>query len=73
MYAIQSAKNMLTADALKSLFFALVHSHLVYVIQIWSVTTQKSLNQLNIFLKKCVRIITESKYNSYTEPLLKKT
>ena len=61
MYAIQSAKNMLTSNALKSLYFALVHSHLVYGIQIWSVAPQKSLNQLNIFQKKCIRIITERK------------
>ena len=60
-----------TYNPLKSLYFALVHSHLVYGIQIWSVAPQKSLNQLNIFQKKCIRIITQSKYNSHTEPLFK--
>ena len=50
-----------TSNPLKSLYFALVHSHLVYGIQIWSVAPQKSLNQLNIFQKKCIRIITERK------------
>ena len=73
MYAIQSAKNILTPNALKSLYYALVHSHLVYGIQIWSVASQNSLNQLIVYQKKCVRIITQAKYRSHTEPLFKKT
>ena len=73
MYTIQSVNNMLTPDALKSLYYALVHSHLVYGIQIWSVASQNSLNQLIVYIKKCVRIITQAKYRSHTEPLFQKT
>ena len=54
LYFFRSAKNYLSQKALKSIYFALIHSHLVYGIQVWSCSSQQNLNNA-IFLKpkKC--------------------
>ena len=45
-----SGKNYLFQKALKSIYFAIIHSHLVYGIQVWSYSSQQNLNA--IFLKQ---------------------
>jgi hypothetical protein len=71
LYFIRSAKNFLSEKALKSLYYALVHCHLVYGIQIWSCTNACNLKNLEIKQKAALRVITQSNYNAHTEPLFK--
>jgi hypothetical protein len=71
LYIIQSTKNLLSEKSLKSLYYALVHSHLIYGIHVWSCTSPSNLNILEKVQKKAIRIITKSAYNSHTEPLFK--
>jgi hypothetical protein len=71
LYIIQSTKNLLSEKSLKSLYYALIHSHLIYGIHIWSCTSANNLAGLVKLQKKSIRIVTKSAYNSHTEPLFK--
>ena len=66
-------KNVLTPAALKSGYYALVHSHFIYGIQIWSSTTASNLNGLFLKQKIAIRLINSEMYNAHTEPLFKKS
>ena len=73
LYFIRTAKSFLTLPALKSLYYALIHCHLIYALPIWSCTQLSNLNCLILLQKKAIRLVTLSKYNDHTEPLFKKT
>ena len=72
MYFLRSSKKFLTPQALKALYFTLVHCHLIYALPIWSCTTNKILQPIVTKQKIAIRLITGSKFNSHTEPLFKK-
>jgi hypothetical protein len=72
LYVIQAAKNFLTQKALKTLYFSLIHSHLVYAVHVWSSAPDSTLNCLVKLQKKAIRIINKAPYNCHTEPLFKK-
>jgi hypothetical protein len=71
LYFIRSAKSLLSPIALKSLYYALVHCHLIYGIQIWSCTSESNLKPLVLKQKSAIRLINLSPYNAHTEPLFK--
>ena len=48
MFFLRSVKNFLPAAVLKSIYFAIVHSHFVYGNQIWSCKSPSNLNVLFI-------------------------
>jgi len=61
----------LNYKALKAIYFALIHSHLIYGIQVWSCTPLSNLNSIILKQKQAIRIINNSSYNAHTEPLFK--
>ena len=63
------AKNNLNYRGLRSLYFALIHSHLSYCPIILSTLSKTNLNKIFKILKKAIRIITNKKYNERTGPL----
>jgi hypothetical protein len=69
LYIIQSTKNILSECSLKSLYYALVHSHIIYGIHVWSCTSVSNLSGLEKIQKKAIRIINKASYNSHTIPL----
>lgn len=69
---LRSSKNILTESALKSVYYALFHSNLIFGLPIWSIASQSTLSKLIIMQKNAVRIISNAKYNSHTEPIFKK-
>ena len=71
LYFFRSAKNYLSQKALKSIYFALIHSHLVYGIQVWSCSSQQNLNAIFLKQKNAIRMLNSAKYNAHTEPLFK--
>jgi Reverse transcriptase (RNA-dependent DNA polymerase) len=68
-YIINRAKNLLPLNALKSLYFALVHPHLLYCLPIIACTSQSNISKLFKAQKKAIRTITRSPYNAHTQPL----
>jgi hypothetical protein len=72
LYCIKQAKHIIPAKGLKSLYFALVHSHLTYCTSIMSSITQKNRQKIVKIQKKAIRIMTNSPYNAHTNPLYKK-
>ncbi len=70
MYCIRQAKHNLSLAALKALYFALVHSHLMYCPIVVSCTSKTNINRIIRVQKKAIRIITHSNYNEHTAPIL---
>jgi hypothetical protein len=60
LYVINMAKNFLSFTALKSLYFALVHSHFIYGVHVWSAAPQYVINSLEKLQKKAIRIINSA-------------
>ena len=66
---IKRASNKLSTKSLKSLYYALIHPHLLYCNIIINCSTTTNLQKIFKLKKKAIRIITKSKINSHTEPL----
>ena len=71
LYIIRAAKNILTDLALKSIYYALFHSNLIYCLTIWSSTSQSNLKAISKLQKSAIRILARKSYNAHTEPLFK--
>ena len=71
LYFIRNSKNILSEWGLKSLYYSLVHCHLVYANVVWSSAKDSALKPLYLKQKAAVRIISSSSYNSHTEPIFK--
>ncbi len=63
------SKLFLPPMALKTLYTALFHSHLLYCTNILSITSQTNINKIFTIQKKAIRVITNSNYNAHTNPL----
>lgn len=64
-------KNILPLPALRSLYFALVHSHLSYSPIITSCTNASNIQKISLVQRKAIRIITKTNYHEHTAPLFK--
>ncbi len=62
-------KNFIYKKALKTLYFALIHSHLNYCATLLNGTSQKNKSKIFSYQKKAIRIITKSKHKDHTAPL----
>ena len=72
LFILRTVKNILTANALKSLYYSLIHCHLIYALPIWSICNQQLQNDLFKKQKLAIRAIAGLKYNDHTEPHFKK-
>ena len=66
---LNKLKRYLPSYILRTLYFTLIHSHLNYTILTWGY----KCNRLNKLQKRLIRVVTCSKYNAHTDPLLKNT
>ena len=71
LYFLRAVQNVLTPQALKSVYYAIIHSHLIYGIHIWSCTAPSNLQSLVTKQKAAIRYINNAKYNAHTETLFK--
>jgi hypothetical protein len=71
LYIMRAAKSLLSQKALRAVYFAIFHSHLIYGIQIWSGTSASLLSEITKKQKQAIRIVCQAKYNAHTEPLFK--
>ena len=65
------ARNCLTKNSLRKLYFAYIYPYLIYCIEIWGISPQTHLKPLLLLQKKLVRIMTFSTYYAHTDPLFK--
>jgi len=72
LYFLRGAKKVLNQRALKFIYYALFHSHLIYASQLWSCCNESLLKPIVTKQKMAIRILSNAKYNSHTEPLFKK-
>ena len=71
LYILRSSKIFFTPRALKSIYYSLFHSHLIYCLPIWSCSSQSNIQKIFRSQKAAIRLLTQSKYNAHTEPLFK--
>jgi len=71
LFCINRIKNFVTKPSLKMLYFSMVHSHIVYCINIYSCANKTNLNKLQIKQKEAIRMISSAGYRDHTKPLFK--
>jgi hypothetical protein len=69
LYCIKQAKHIIPLRGLKSLYFALIHSHFTYCTLIFNSITAANRLRIEKVQKKAVRIMSGSAYNSHTKPI----
>jgi hypothetical protein len=69
IYIINRVKNFLPSEVLRTLYFSLVHPHLLYCLPIYACTTEKNIGSLFKLQKKAVRIVAKASYLDHTAPL----
>jgi hypothetical protein len=69
---MKQAKNNRSLPALKSLHYALVHSHLTYCPIIISCTSKKNINRITKIQKNAIRIKANIHYKEHTAPIFKR-
>jgi len=69
LFCMRRAKHILSLAALRSLYFAFIHSHLNYCAIILSSSSQQNFNRIKLIQKKAIRVVTNSDYTAHTAPL----
>ena len=64
------ARRVLDKETLKKLYFTFIYPYLIYCVHVWGNSAKTHLGHLQKLQKKIVRVITFSKFNSHTEPLM---
>jgi hypothetical protein len=72
-FVISRVKNFLPKDALKTIYYSMIHAHLTYCLPLYGCTTEKNLSKLEKAQKKAIRNITKSKRNAHTSELFTQT
>jgi hypothetical protein len=73
LFCINRVKNFVNKDALQKLYYAMVHSHLTYCVNIYSCANTTNLQRLRVKQKESIRIINNAGYRDHTVPLFKAT
>ena len=73
LYQVKQARHFLPVTCLRSLYFSMIHPHLLYGILAWGNVKPSSLKRTVILQKRARRYINKASYNSHTEPLYKKS
>jgi hypothetical protein len=69
LFCLNRVKNFVSPEALKKLYFALVHSSITYCINIYGAANKTTLAPLVLKQKKAIRIISRANYRDHTGPL----
>jgi hypothetical protein len=69
LFCINRIKDFVDQKTRKMLYFVMVHSHIVYCINIYSCANTTSLNKLRIKQKEAIRIISNAGFREHTAPL----
>jgi hypothetical protein len=72
LFCLNRIKNFVTPAAMKMLYFAMVHSHIVYCLNVYSCANVTTLKPLKLKQKEAIRIIGNVGYRDHTGPLFKR-
>jgi hypothetical protein len=72
LFCINRIKNFVNKESLKQLYYAMVHSHLAYCINVYGCSNTTNLQKLRIKQKAALRTISNAGYRDHTKPLFKK-
>ena len=72
LFCLHRIKNFVTNSALKSLYYAMIHSHIAYCINIYGCASATVLNKLIVKQKEAIRVVSLANYRDHTIPLFKK-
>ena len=64
--------NTLSERNLTTLYYSLVHAHLLYGIQLWGNAYHKYIGKLEIAQRKAIRAVGNARYNEASSPLFKR-
>jgi len=73
LFCINRIKNFVKRDALLMLYYAMVHSHINYCLNIYSCANTTSLNKLRIKQKAAIQVVSNAGYRDHTEPLFQQS
>ena len=65
------ARNYVTKNCLKTLYYSYIYPYLIYCIEIWGISPQTHLSPLLLLQKKIVRIMTYSTFYARTDSIFK--
>ncbi len=68
-FCLRRIANFVPVKTLRTLYFSMFHSHLLYCSIITSCASQTYLNKITALQKKAIRIITKSSSSTHTPPL----
>jgi hypothetical protein len=71
LFCINRVKNFVNQETKKTLYFAMVHSHLSYCLNVYSSANSTSLNRLILKQKEAIRIVCNTGFREHTAPLFK--
>ncbi len=71
LYALRTAKNLLKAEQMRTIFNSMFRPYIDYGILLWGTASQTLLKSIEIQQKKALRIISNVTYNAHTKPLYK--
>jgi hypothetical protein len=66
LYILRASRNLLTKNALKTVYYSLFHCHIVYCLPIWTCTSMNLLKNIILMQKAAIRIISDASYNTHT-------
>ena len=69
LFCINRVKNFVPQKTLKTSYFSIFHSHLLYCPLIVNCATKTNIQKIAVMQKKAIRSITNSKSHSHTDPL----
>ncbi len=73
LFSIKQVKKLLPLESLRTLYFALIHSHLLYGIVAWGTADLNIIKPITMIQKRAIRVINNAPYNSHTDPKFKKS
>jgi hypothetical protein len=71
LFCINRIKNFVEQNARIKLYYAMVHSHLSYCINVYGCAYSTNLQRLRVKQKEAIRIISNAGYRDHTSPLFK--
>ena len=65
---LNQIKNYVNEPTLKTLYYTIIHPHLIYGLVLWGRTFEKGLTRQVRLQKRAIRIVTCAKRDAHAEP-----